>query len=160
MNGIDELMKAPDSVVEMTVGAAIGHSLMLLLGLIVCVAAGAVASRGTGDLVGVILLAVGGMALLIPAENRFFRAVSAANVVGHWVAIIIFVALAVGIGVLTWRLSVVATLWSAVPALLSVPIARALDRGSEYLAGIPLGWLPAIALVVLFVALVSGKVRL
>ncbi|MDN5822062.1 MAG: hypothetical protein L0H39_11310 [Brachybacterium sp.] len=160
MNELDEMMEAPEAVVEMTIGAAIGHSLLLVLGLFLCLVAGVVVERGTGDLVGVLLLAVGGMALLIQAENRFFRAVSATNASGHWVAIIIFVTLAVAVGVLTWRLSVPAALWSAGPALLAVPIARALDRASEALSGIPLGWIPAIGIVLVIVGLVSGKIKL
>ncbi len=160
MDGLSDLMEAPDAVVEMTVGAAIGHGLLVLLGLFACLVAGIVAARGSGDLVGTALVALLGVSILIPAENRFFRAVSATDTRGNWIAIIVFCALAIGVGWLASRISGRAAAWAGGAAFVSLAIARALDAGSEFLAGIPLGWLPAIGVVLVGFGLLTGKIKL
>jgi len=162
MDGLSDLMEAPDAVVEMTIGAAIGHGALVLLGLLVCLIAGVVAARGSGDLIGTALVALFGMSILIPGENRFFRAVSATDTRGNWIAIIVFCLLAIGVGWLASRISGQsgqAAAWAGGAAFVSLLIARALDAGSEILSGIPLGWLPAIGLVVVVLGVVTGKIK-
>lgn len=160
MDGLGDLMEAPDAVVEMTFGAAIGHGALVLLGLLICLIAGFVAARGSGDLIGTALVALFGMSILIPGENRFFRAVSATDTRGNWIAIIVFCALAIGVGWLASRISGRAAAWAGGAAFVSLLIAGALDAGSEILSGIPLGWLPAIGVVVVVLGVVTGKIKL
>ncbi|GAB4097638.1 hypothetical protein GCM10028787_31130 [Brachybacterium horti] len=156
MDDLEKLMEAPPDVLEMTVGAAIGHGLLLMVGLLLCLIAGIAVERGSGAL----LLAAGALVTVVPAELRFYRALSASDAQGNWIANIVFVVAAAIVGLLAWRVGVAPGLLAGGTALASMFVAKAIDGSSEFLAGIPLGWIPAIVIIAVAVGVLRGKIKI